>query len=188
MLGLGKIAGGLGKVGGLLKPVAPILGTALGGPAGSIVSGMAMKAIGRVLGVDPADQDAVEAGLASLTPEQLAQLKSEEKRIDAELRKAGIDLRKAQIEDVQDARQAAAGRKRNGTMIFVAVASVGGFLTASGLILWLMLMHIKTDISSTENSLIFALIGYLAGMAQQVCSFYFGSSQSGEDAAERNSH
>lgn len=65
----------LGKVGrALVKVGLPALGTAIGGPAGGIVAGT----LGSLLGVDPADTDALKTAIASASPETLLRLREVE--------------------------------------------------------------------------------------------------------------
>ena len=56
---------------GLIKIVAPWIGTALGGPLG----GMAVEAAANALGVSDKTADAVKAAISGATPEQLQALK-----------------------------------------------------------------------------------------------------------------
>jgi hypothetical protein len=57
-----------------LGAVAPTLATALGGPLG----GMAMKMVADKLGLPDASPEALDAAVASATPEQLAEIKKVE--------------------------------------------------------------------------------------------------------------
>ena len=55
----------------ILGAIAPTLATAIGGPLG----GMAMKMVADKLGLPDASLDALDAAVASATPEQLAEIK-----------------------------------------------------------------------------------------------------------------
>ena len=176
MLGfLGKAGGTMGKLGTLLKPVAPLLGAAVGGPAGSIATGMAMKALGKVLNIDPGDHSSILSGLESLTAEQLAQIKIEEKKIDAELKKAGFDLRKVEIQDVQDARRV---HKESWIPATVTLLLVCSFVV--GLIAPLWMEDVDSEV--VENILLG--IGPLAGSS---VSYWLGSSRTQDRVTEKQS-
>lgn len=93
----------------LVGGIAPVLGTALGGP----LAGVAIKAIAdNILGNPNASESEVEAALAKgLTGEQVLALKAAEATFDLEMRRLDIDVMKlnkdteeAYLKDVQDAR------------------------------------------------------------------------------------
>jgi hypothetical protein len=63
----------------LVKTGLPALGTAVGGPAGGIVA----ASIGSLLGVDPADERAVETAIAQASPETLVRLREIEAQVEA---------------------------------------------------------------------------------------------------------
>lgn len=85
------IAGTVGKV-------APLLGTLLGGPAGAAVGGLVASALGTA-----AAPDDVAAALA--TPDALVKLRQIEADRSTKLQELATDQAKAQIADVQNARQ-----------------------------------------------------------------------------------
>ena len=73
---------------GLVKTVAPFLGTALGGPVG----GVAARAIaGAVLGDEDASQEDVAAALQKANPEMLAKLKEADQKFKVEMGKLELD-------------------------------------------------------------------------------------------------
>jgi len=74
----------------ILKSVAPMIATALGGPlAGAAVSFLSSK-----LGIDPA---VVEQTVAGMTPAQLVQMKQYDNEFKLEMAKVGISIDMAQI-------------------------------------------------------------------------------------------
>ena len=182
---LGKIAGGLGKLGGLvgkLKHVAPILAAGVEFVPGGPVAKAAIKAVAEVVGGDPSDPSSVEAALDNANSADIVRLKQAEAKYASDLEKAKIDLAVARVEDVQDARRY--GTRHGKAMPLMGFGILGSFVGCAVFVLWMVLSDGGSTIESTANSLIFAILGYLSAMAQQVSSYYFGSSQSGDTQSE----
>jgi hypothetical protein len=150
----------------ILKGVAPILATAVAGPAG----GAAVGWLANKLGVDDATVEGVTAALTG-NPELTFKLKE-------------LDLEYAKLEqqDRDSARKAYAevATSANATKYEKAVAptlalgTVGLAFLFIGFLMW-------KDIPSDQQQIIIFALGFITSSAGQVLSFYFGSSQGSKD-------
>ena len=148
----------------LLKGIAPAVATAVGGPLG----GMAISAIASKFGVS----DSVEAVAKAIAGDP-----------EAATKLAELDLRQfqAEAEDRNSARQREAAVAAAGgnllTQIVVPILALG---TVSLTFIFIGILLFKTIDSAQQQLVIFAL-GYATAAAQQVLSYYFGSSKSSQD-------
>lgn len=151
-----------------IKDVLPTLATALGGP----LAGIAAAFFGEKLGLEDKTVSAVTAAISGATPEQLVQMKM----IDAELQKyfAGleIDLEKIAQADRSSAREREAKTGDSTTPRVLATVIVGGFLSMVYMVLSGYVAGLKDP---TIAGMIGTLIGYVSAKADQVVSYYFGS-------------
>ena len=149
---------------GILKGLAPAVATIVGGPLG----GLAVTALASKFGV--ADDVAAVAKAIAGDPEAATKL-------------AEIDLRQFQAEsaDRDSARQresavAAAGGSTLAQMV-VPILALG---TVSMTFVFIGILLFKVIDTAQQQLVIFAL-GYATAAAQQVLSYYFGSSKSSQD-------
>lgn len=118
----------------LLGNVAPLLGTAIGGPFGAL-AGTAVKA---ALGLaDGSDEAALEAAMKRATPEQLLALQNAERQFKLDMEKLNVDVMKIDAEDRNSARQREVtltgwGKFATPTLATLATA---GFLGATAYVL-----------------------------------------------------
>ena len=148
----------------LLKGIAPAVATAVSGPLG----GIAITALANKFGVAD-DVSAIAKAIAG-DPEAATKL-------------AEIDLRQFQAEsaDRDSARQresavAAAGGSTLAQMV-VPILALG---TVSLTFVFIGILLFKVIDTAQQQLVIFAL-GYATAAAQQVLSYYFGSSKSSQD-------
>jgi hypothetical protein len=154
---------------GLLKGVAPVLATAVAGPAG----GAAVGWIASKLGIP---DDTIEGVTAALTGNPEMTLK---------LKELDLEYAKLEVADRDSARQAyaAVATSEHATKldkVVVPVLALGVVGLAFTLIGVLMFVNTPTD---QQQIIIFAL-GFITSAAGQVLSFYFGSSQGSKDKTE----
>jgi len=148
----------------LLKGIAPAVATAVGGPLG----GMAISAIASKFGV----ADSVEAVAKAIAGDP-----------EAATKLAELDLKQFELEnaDRNSARQREAAVAAAGgnllTQIVVPILALG---TVSLTFIFIGILLFKTIDSAQQQLVIFAL-GYATAAAQQVLSYYFGSSKSSQD-------
>lgn len=154
---------------GILKGVAPVLATAVAGPAG----GAAVGWIASKLGID---DDTIEGVTKALTGNPEMALK---------LKELDLEYAKLEVQDRDSARQAytAVVTSEHATKldkVVVPVLALGVVGLAFTLIGVLMFVNTPTD---QQQIIIFAL-GFITSAAGQVLSFYFGSSQGSKDKTE----
>ena len=149
---------------GILKGLAPAVATVVGGPLG----GLAITALASKFGV--ADDVAAVAKAIAGDPDAAAKL-------------AEIDLKQFQAEsaDRDSARQresavAAAGGSQLAQLV-VPILALG---TVSLTFVFIGILLFKVIDTAQQQLVIFAL-GYATAAAQQVLSYYFGSSKSSQD-------
>jgi hypothetical protein len=154
---------------GILKGVAPVLATAVAGPAG----GAAVGWIASKLGIP---DDTIEGVTKALTgnPEMAMKLKE----LDLEYAKLEIaDRDSARKAYAQVATSEYATKLDKVVVPVLALGVVGLAFTLIG-----VLMFVNTP-QDQQQIIIFAL-GFITSAAGQVLSFYFGSSQGSKDKTE----
>jgi len=153
----------LKNVKNIIGAVAPTIGTALGGPMGSMAANMVADA----LGCEPQPKK-IEAAVQAATPEQLAELKKIDKDFEVRMKELDVDLYALETADIQDAR----GKfSKDWTSRIMGIAVVGGFMG------YIFLVTLQPPEQNSE-ALINLVLGYLGGLASAVISFYFGASNS----------
>lgn len=151
---------------GILKGVAPVLATAVAGPAG----GSAVGWIASKLGIDDATVEGVTQALTG-NPEMALKLKE-----------LDLEYAKLEVQDRDSARQAyaAVATSEYATKLdkmVVPLLALGVVGLAFTLIAILMFVNTPQD---QQQIIIFAL-GFITSAAGQVLSFYFGSSQGSKE-------
>lgn len=171
----------------VIGTLAPVLGTALGGP----LAGTALKIVSEaLLGKPDGTTDEISKSISSgLDPEIILKLREADTAFQVKMREMDIDIAKlnastetAYLEDVQSAR-ATSGVNRSIFILGISIVSTFALLMTAVLYGSFQLMVggiILKDVAvaSTVSGLIGSVIGYVAGNAQQVIGYYFGSSKS----------
>lgn len=177
----------------LVGGIAPVLGTALGGP----LAGVAIKAIAdQMLGKPDATETEVATALAQgLSGEQIVALKAAETAFDLEMKKLDIDVLKinqqteaAYITDTNDARKAFAGNDNVyvlGVCILITFATLMGAVLTGCFLMMTGYFSVDPNIAAICSGMIGTVIGYVAANAQQVVSYFYGSSKGSKDNGER---
>jgi ABC-type siderophore export system fused ATPase/permease subunit len=151
---------------GILKGVAPVLATAIAGPAG----GAAVGWLASKLGIPDETIEGVTAALQG-NPE-----------LTMKLKELDLEYAKLEVADRDSARKAYAevATSENATRLEKAVVPILA-LGVVGLAFLLIgvLMFVNTP-GDQQQIIIFAL-GFITSAAGQVLSFYFGSSQGSKD-------
>lgn len=151
----------------LVSAVAPVIGTAVGGPLG----GMAVKAVGDALGLSEATEDTIAKALTGASAEQLAALKAADQAFAAKMKELDIDLAKIDANDRASARQMAT--IDHVTPRVLAVVIVSGFF---GLLGYMLVYGLSRNVAGSEAFIL--LLGALSAAFGSVMQFYFGSSAS----------
>ena len=154
---------------GLLKGVAPVLATAVAGPAG----GAAVGWIASKLGIDDATVEGVTQALTG-NPEMAMKLKE-----------LDLEYAKLEVQDRDSARQAYAqvATSENATKLEKMVVPVLA-LGVVGLAFVLIAVLMFVDTPNDQQQLVIFALGFITSAAGQVLSFYFGSSQGSKSKTE----
>lgn len=149
----------------VLKTLAPTVASALLGPLG----GVAVAALGNILGVSEATQDKIATAITTgqLTPEQVGELKKLELQYLEHERERGFKYAELEFKDRDSARVREATTKDNTNKI-LAFTVIGAFIAMVGATL--------LGYAKVESVLAGTLVGYLSAKAEQVLAYYFGSS------------
>jgi hypothetical protein len=156
---LATIAGTLARLG------APILGGALGGPAGAAIAGTIIDKLAGAFGVD-ATPDAVGEALAR------AEAPIVVKRVEAAEAPAVIEAVNQYIADVQDARATTVKLVEQGSTIawgapVVSVIVMAGFA---------LLSYLAIYAPSNQREVLLFLLGAWSSLATAVVGYWVGSS------------
>lgn len=153
-----------------LKTLAPTVATVLGGP----LAGLAVEALGKAFGWEEATtekvQDVLQSG--SLSGEQIAAIKRAEIDLKAREQELGFKFEELAFKDVADARARETVVKDN-TNKLLAFVIIGAFIA--------MVTATLMGWSKADSALAGTLIGYLSAKAEQVLSYYFGSTKGSAD-------
>jgi hypothetical protein len=154
---------------GILKGVAPMLATAVAGPAG----GAAVGWIASKLGIDDATVEGVTQALTG-NPDMALKLKE-------------LDLEYAKLDaaDRDSARKAyaAVATSEHATKLDKVVVPVLA-LGVVGLAFFLIGILMFVDTPDNQQQLVIFALGFITSAAGQVLSFYFGSSQGSKNKTE----
>lgn len=148
-----------------VSAVAPVLATTLGGP----LAGAAVKTISEaVLGKSNGSETEIEVALKNASPELLAQLKQADQQFAEHMATLGVDLERIAHHDRVSARELA--KADIWTPRVLAGVVMAGFFACVGFVL-----AGKVNVSGEVGVLVGTMIGYASAKADQVVSFYFGS-------------
>lgn len=155
-----------------LKTLAPLIGTALGGPLGGAAATFVASKLGLKESTIEVVSDVLNSG--KMTPDQIAQLKLAEIDFQKFLETNKIDLAKMDLENVKDARE----MQKSTRATTPAVLSYGVTLGFFG-ILSSMLFY---SYQPTEPLLI--MLGALGAAFGAVVNFWLGSSHGSQVKSE----
>lgn len=146
---------------GKVAPYAPAVATALGGPGAGAAIAVLSKTL---LGHDKGSEDDVALAMSTATPEQLAALRKADQDYDLALYES----------DERDRKDARANNTANGDLWTIRVLGgvvVVGFFASVGYVL-----SGKVGLSGEQGVLVGSVLGYASAKADQVISYFFGSS------------
>lgn len=152
----------------ILATVAPLLGTAIGGPFGTMAGTLLSEALGTPAG----DEKAAEAALLSASPEALLALKNADQAFSVRMKELGIEESKLAYDDTANARaREIAIRDNTPRNLAYIVLGFAGACIAATLAGW----------TKVDSALAGTLIGYLVAEARSALAYYFGSSKGSKD-------
>ena len=155
----------MGRWKDVVGAVAPTIGTALGGPLGGVAASTVARA---VLGKEHASERELERALGNNADgETLVKLKQAEAEFEARMTELGVDLERVAKEDRESARRREVDAG-SAVVSILGMAVILGFFAAVFLTL--------LGFAEVESAVAGTLIGFLAAKAEQVVSYYFGSS------------
>ena len=151
----------------VLGTVAPLIGTALGGPFGGLAGSLLSKALGT------SDPKAMEAAITSTDPDILLKLKQADNEFQEHLKQLGIDEQKLAFDDTANAR-AREVSVHDKTPMILAFSITVGFFSALGFMLW-------NGKPAVGGDALLVMLGSLGTAWAAIVSYYFGSSAGSAD-------
>lgn len=155
----------------VVRTVAPVLGTALGGP----MAGTAIKFIAEsFLGKPDATEEELEQAIVNASPADLEKLKSIDAQFKVDMKKLDIDLYALQYKEMESAR----GLFKVNVWPQMLLSFV--FILVYFFILYMLLIgsagaeHSKLD--PAMQGVTTTIIGVLTAAIPQILNFWFGSS------------
>ena len=174
------------EVGSALLGIAPAVANVLMPGVGGALVGTALKTVGAVVGVDDPDPKGLAKKLTTalqggLTPEQMTALKQADNDFAVRMKELDVDLESLHQKDRDSARRMQS-RTKSLTAPLLAFTVMASFIGALAGVF--MLATGATDMNASVATLVGAVVGYASAKADQICSFYFGSSEGGDTAAQ----
>jgi len=155
----------------IIKTIAPLLGTALGGPFG----GMATKFIaGKLLGDENASEADLEELIINQSPEMMTKLRLADQEFKVKMKELGIRREQLENEDRQSARELFKVNKW--PQIVLSALFITGYFIILGL-----LMSGTITINDAVKDIVLLLIGMLTREVPTIMQFWFGSSSGSKD-------
>ena len=152
-----------------LRGLAPTLASALLGPLG----GVAVAAIGKIIGVDDATTKDITAAFqdGKLTPEQLSAIKALEMQYANDEKERGFKYSELEFKDRDSARNMQASQHSYVPAVLTYLLTVGFF----GI---LMMMFYHPDIK--ESAPVMIMLGSLGTAWTSACAFWFGTTSNSQ--------
>jgi len=155
----------------IVASIAPVLGTALGGPFG----GMAAKFLsGKLTGDEEAGEDVIEEMVNNANPDLLFKIKELDAEFKTEMKRIGLEEKQLVVEDRKDARKLFSVDKR--PQIILSGVFIGGYF-----VLVYALITGKFVVDHSQTVLVSTLIGVLTAGVANILQFWFGSSSGSKD-------
>lgn len=155
---------------GIVAAVAPTLATALGGP----LAGLAVRTLSSVLlGNENGSQGDIAAALNGATGDQMVRLREADAAFAVQMRSLDVDLERIAAADRGSARVRESNSGDTWTPRLIAALTLGGFLFS---VFWVLTGRVAGLTDPVTVGIMGTLIGYVSAKADQVVSYYFGSS------------
>jgi len=156
----------------IVKTVAPLLGTAIGGPVG----GMATKFIaGALLGDEEASIEDIEAAVLGASPETMMLLKKADHDFKLKMEELGLKREDIAAKDRNSARDMHKANKEWIVPVLAGLTVAGFFATMSFVLMGKV---------SLESTILGFVLGQISAKTEQVYNFYFGSSAGSKEKTE----
>lgn len=148
----------------ILETLAPMLGTAIGGPFGALAG----AALSQALGTPPEDAKATEAALLSASPDTLLKVKQAEQEFTVRMKELGISEEKLIFDDIANARSREIAIKDRTPSILAYGVTMGFFGTLA-----LMMINGKP---AAGGDVLLVMVGSLGTAWAGIMAYFFGSS------------
>lgn len=146
----------------VIGTVAPLLGTALGGPFGGLAGTLLAKALGTN------DPKAQEAAIVSGDPQVLLQLKQAENELQEHMKQLQIDEEKLTFDDIANARSMQVATHDTTPKYLAYLVTFGFFATLGYLIVY--------GKPQNGGDVMLVMVGALGTAWGSIVSFFYGSS------------
>lgn len=146
----------------VIGTVAPLLGTALGGPFGGLAGTLLAKALGT------SDPKAQEAAIVSGDPQVLLQLKQAENELQEHMKQLQIDEEKLTFDDIANARSMQVATHDTTPKYLAYLVTFGFFATLGYLIVY--------GKPQNGGDVMLVMVGALGTAWGSIVSFFYGSS------------
>lgn len=157
----------------ILKGVAPLAASAIGGP----FAGPALAIISKAVGIS---ENKVEDFILAASPDQLLELKKAEIELDRWREEAGIRIEELQAQDRDSARELASSRG----IIVQATLSAVFILGYFGMIYLFFTNLTLENMSDFSKGQVGILIGVMTAAVPQILGFWFGSSRGSKEKTD----
>jgi len=158
----------------MLSSVAPVIGTAIGGPFGAVAATAGLK----MFGIEPEqgnEEQQLQQAMAQATPADLLNLKKADQQFDLEMKKLNIDIKRIDQADRGSARDLA---KSTGIWPQVVLSVV--YTIGYGIVMF-NFMAGNVHVQEGQQILFGSLIGILTAAQVQILNFWFGSSSGSKE-------
>ncbi len=156
----------------LVSSVAPIIGTAIGGPFG----GMATKWLSNKLGTD---EHNLESLVLNADPDLMFKIKQLDADFKLEMKRLGIKEKQLHADDRDSARNMAIN-----TTLWPQILISTVFIIIFGLIMENVFNSVSA-FSETQKNIIMYMLGILSAGIIQIMNFWFGSSSGSKEKTAR---
>lgn len=154
----------------IVKAVAPTIATALGGP----LAGLGIKALSEaLLGRSNGTEDDIAKAMSEASGPDLVKLREIDAQFATQMKALDVDLERIAAADRDSARKREIGSGDAWTPRLIGGLALGGFLWA---VYWVLSGNVSGMSDPTTVALVGTLVGYVSAKADQVVSYYFGSS------------
>lgn len=159
-----------------LKSLAPTVASALLGPLG----GIAVSAIGNILGVSAATQDKIADAIQTgqMTPDQISKLKELELEYQNTEKERGFKYAELAFKDRDSARQANVQGGVQGHLFWLSLVLLAGTLGLEGVVLF---RGVPVD---TPELIVGRVLGLMDSVALMVLAYWYGTSNGSAQKTE----
>jgi hypothetical protein len=154
----------------IIGDIAPTVATALGGP----FAGLAVSKLCNALGLPVSSREQDIAEYLTSNPDKLVEVKKAEIALSQRAMELEIEEKRIHAEDRNSARNREIQIRSKFNPILATIVILGFFATIG------YIMSGYISLTGEQGILVGTIVGYASAKADQVISYYFGSSQGSE--------